>query len=85
VKNHIASVKIGEELVTDQERKVEAFTSSYSQLLGRVMPREHLINLEELEIPTADLQDLEGMFTEEEIWGVVKTCTRTGLLARMGL
>jgi hypothetical protein len=36
------------------------------------MPRVHSINLEELEIPTADLQDLEGMFSEEEIWGVVK-------------
>ncbi|KAK1604291.1 hypothetical protein QYE76_027964 [Lolium multiflorum] len=72
VKNHIASEKIGEELVMDQERKVEAFTAAYSQLLGRVMPRVHSINLEELEIPTADLQDLEGMFTEEEIWGVVK-------------
>jgi hypothetical protein len=85
VKNHIASVKIGEELVTDQERKVEAFTAAYSQLLERVMPREHSINLEELEIPMADLQDLEGMFTEEEIWGWLKTCPRIGLLDRMGL
>ncbi|KAK1695555.1 hypothetical protein QYE76_012252 [Lolium multiflorum] len=85
VKNHFATVKIGEELVTDQERKVEAFTAAYSQLLGRVMPREHSINLEELEIPTADLQDLEDMFTEEEIWGWSRTCTRTGRLVRMGL
>jgi hypothetical protein len=69
VKNHIASVKIGEELVTDQERKVEAFTEAYFQLLGRVQPKEHSINLEELDIPMAELQDLDDMFTEEEIWG----------------
>jgi hypothetical protein len=66
VKNHIASVKVGEELVTDQERKVEAFTEAFFQLLGRVQPREHTIELGELDIPTAEL------FTEEEIWGVVK-------------
>jgi hypothetical protein len=69
-KNHIASVKIGEVLVTDQEMKVEAFTEAYSQLLGWVQPREHSIDLEELEIPTAELRDLDAMFTEEGIWGV---------------
>jgi hypothetical protein len=71
-KNHIASVRIGEEIVTDQERKVEVFTEAYFQLLGKVQPREYSIDLEELEIPTAHLQDLDDMFTEEEIWRVVK-------------
>ncbi|KAK1695762.1 hypothetical protein QYE76_012459 [Lolium multiflorum] len=71
-KNHIASVRIGEEIVMDQERKVEAFTEADFQLLGRVHPRENSIDLEELEIPTVDLQDLDDMFTEEEVWRVVK-------------
>jgi hypothetical protein len=71
-KNHIASVRIGEEIVTDQERKVEAFTDAYFQLLGRIQPREYSIDLQELEIPVAQLQDLDAMFTEEEIWRVVK-------------
>jgi hypothetical protein len=71
-KNHIASVRIGEEIVTDQERKVEAFTEAYFQLLGRIQPREYSIDLQELEIPVAQLQDLDAMFTEEEIWRVVK-------------
>jgi hypothetical protein len=71
-KNHIASVRFGEEIVTDQERKVEVFTEAYFQLLGKVQPREYSIDLEELEIPTAHLQDLDDMFTEEEIWRVVK-------------
>jgi hypothetical protein len=51
---------------------VEAFTEAYFQLFGRVQPREHSIDLEELEIPTAELQDLDDMFTKEEIWRVVK-------------
>jgi hypothetical protein len=72
VKNYIASVKVGEELVTDQERKVEAFTEAFFQLLGRMQPRDHSVDLEALDIPTAELQDLDDMFTEEEIWGVVK-------------
>jgi hypothetical protein len=72
VKNYIASVRVGEELITDQERKVETFTEAFFQLLGRVQPREHTLDLEALDIPTAELQDLDAMFTEEEIWGVVK-------------
>ncbi|XP_071679528.1 uncharacterized protein [Lolium perenne] len=72
VKNHIAAVKVGDELVTDQGLKVVAFTEAYSQLLGQVQTREHSINLDELDIPTAELQDLDVMFTEEEVWGVVK-------------
>jgi hypothetical protein len=72
VKNYIAAVRSGEDLVTDQERKVETFTEAFFQLLGRMQPREHTMNLEELDIPTADLQDLDDMFSEEEIWGVVK-------------
>jgi hypothetical protein len=72
VKNYIAAVRSGEDLVTDQERKVETFIEAFFQLLGRMQPREHTMNLEELDIPTADLQDLDDMFSEEEIWGVVK-------------
>jgi hypothetical protein len=72
-KYFIASVKVGDEIVTDQERKVEAFTEAYFQLLGRVQPREYSIDLGVLDIPTADLQELDDMFTEEEIWGVVKS------------
>jgi hypothetical protein len=72
VKTYIASVKVGEEIVTDQERKVEAFTKAFFQLLGRTQPREHAIDLEVLDIPTVDLLELDEMFSEEEIWGVVK-------------
>jgi hypothetical protein len=84
VKNHIAAVKVGDDLVTEQNLKVEAFTEAYFQLLGQTQPREHSINLDELDIPTAELQDLDAMFTEEEIWGWSRTSPRTVRQDRMG-
>jgi hypothetical protein len=84
VKNHIAAVRVGDELVKEQRLKVEAFREAYFQLLGRVQPREHYINLDELDIPTAELQDLDTMFTEEEIWGWSRTCPWTERQDRTG-
>jgi mannosylglycoprotein endo-beta-mannosidase len=71
-KNYIASVRIGEEIIADQEGKVRVFTEAYERLLGTIMNREHNINLEEVGLPTHDLQGLDGMFSEAEVWGVVK-------------
>jgi hypothetical protein len=52
--------------------KVEAFTEAFFQLLGRAQPRDHYVDLGVLDIMIAELQELDAMFTEEEIWGVVK-------------
>jgi hypothetical protein len=67
-KNFIASIKVGEEIVTAQERKVEAFYEAYVQLLGTVQNREHTLDLEALNIQQHDLQELEAIFTEREVW-----------------
>jgi hypothetical protein len=67
VKNYISAVRIGDEIITDQERKVEAFTEAFSHLLGKIEVREAGLNLQELDIKTADLAELDNMFTEEEI------------------
>jgi hypothetical protein len=72
VKNYISAVRVGDELVTDQERKVEVFTKAFSQLLGRIEVRDVGINLQELNIKTADITEFENLFSEEEIWNVVK-------------
>jgi hypothetical protein len=72
VKNYISAVRVGDDLITDQERKVEAFTEAFSQLLGRIEVRDVGLNLQELNIKTADLSELENLFSEEEIWNVVK-------------
>jgi mannosylglycoprotein endo-beta-mannosidase len=71
-KNFIPSIRVGNEIVTDQDRKVEVFTDAYSHLMGTIRNREHGINLEALNIQAANLEDLEAIFTEEEVWQVIK-------------
>jgi hypothetical protein len=71
VKNYVAAVRVGDEIVTDQERKVEVFSEAYTQLLGTIVLRDHDINLQELNIKTANLEELENLFSEEEIWNVI--------------
>jgi hypothetical protein len=57
--------------IVDQERKVQAFTAAYKELLGKAPARELDINLDMLNIPSADLQELEDIFSEEEVWKVI--------------
>jgi hypothetical protein len=71
-KNYIAAVRVGEETVTTQERKNEVFTDEYHRLIGSIQNREHTLNLEALDIPVADLSDLDSMFTEEEVWNTIR-------------
>lgn len=67
-KNFIAHIKLGDTIITDQESKVEAFTEAYERLLGTAQAREHTLNMQYLGIETKDLQSLEEMITEEEVW-----------------
>jgi hypothetical protein len=71
-KNYIPSVKVGDEVITDQIGKNQAFTNAYSELIGSIKNREHGIDLSAINLPSFDLQDLEGLFSEEEVWGVIK-------------
>lgn len=48
------------------------FTEAYQHLLGSIQNRDHAIDLRVLNLPTHDLQDLEGIFSEEEVWKVIK-------------
>jgi hypothetical protein len=70
-KNFIAAVRAGEDMVTAQERKNEVFTEAYERLIGSIQNREHTINLEALNIPVADLEELDSMFMEEEVWNTI--------------
>jgi hypothetical protein len=65
-------VKVGEEMVTTQDRKNEVFTEEYVRLIGSIQNREHSLNLEALNIPVADLSELDTMFTEEEVWNTIR-------------
>jgi hypothetical protein len=68
----MAAVRVGDEIVIDQERKVEVFLEAYTQLLGTIVLRDHGINLQELNIKMANVEELENLFSEEEIWNVIK-------------
>ena len=71
-KNFIAHVKTGMEIVTDQERKVEVFSDAFERLLGTASVREHTLDLQYLGLEAKELQCLEQMITEEELWQVIK-------------
>jgi hypothetical protein len=71
-KNYIAAVRVGEMLVTEQERKNVVFTEAYTELLGAIHNREHGIELQALDIPTKDLHELYRIFSEEEVWITIK-------------
>jgi hypothetical protein len=71
-RNFIPAVRHGNETITDQARKVEVFTESFRNLIGKLHAREHSLDLQALQLPTHDLNDLEALITEEEVWSVIK-------------
>jgi hypothetical protein len=73
-RNFIPYIKHNGEVITDQSRKEEVFFDVYQQMLGQIHTREAGLDLEELGLPTQRelLQDLGAIFTEEEVWKVVK-------------
>ena len=58
-RNFIPAITVNGEVITDQKRKEEAFHDAYQNLLGTILTREHTIDLDSLELPHADLQDLD--------------------------
>jgi hypothetical protein len=71
-KNFIASLTVGQTVITDQRGKEKAFFEAYSELLGRAQSREHTLDLQALDLRSADLSDLDREFSEEEVWGAIK-------------
>jgi hypothetical protein len=72
IKNFIPAVQVGDEIITDQERKLHTFTDAYQNLLGRVQTRQFSLNLDFLQLPMTDLSGLEEIFTEDEVWRVIR-------------
>jgi hypothetical protein len=72
IKNFIPAVRVGDEIVTEQDHKLDAFTNAYMELLGKVQNRQFSLNMEFLHLPRLDLSDLEVIFMEEEVWKVIK-------------
>ena len=72
MKNYIAHVKKGEEIVTEQEQKEHVFTEAYKNLLGKHQARDYTLDMDYLGLEAANLQELDAIFMEEEIWNVIK-------------
>ena len=73
-RNFIPSISHNGEVITDQERKEEVFFEAYSKILGQVNNREFALDLEEVGLPenSESLLDLGDMFSEDEVWSVIK-------------
>jgi hypothetical protein len=52
---------------TDLHGMLDIATSHFESLLGTPMPREHALNLTDLELPVVDTEALELPFSEQEI------------------
>lgn len=72
LKNFIPALHCGEIIITEQEGKEEAFYTAYKELLGTYHARENSIDLDFLGITPLDLRELDDIFTEEEIWAMIK-------------
>ena len=57
----------------NMKRRKRTFFYFYSSVIGSSTDREVTINLEELNMPSFDLADLEAPFTEEEVWKTIKS------------
>lgn len=53
-------------------RKEEVFSQAFENLLGKEQSRNITLDLGYLQLPECDLLDLEQLFTEEEVWMVIK-------------
>ena len=71
-KNFIPHVRVGSEIVSEQCRKEEVFADAFQNLLGSDQARRHTLDLRFLGMEELDLSDLEGIFSNEEVWCVIK-------------
>jgi hypothetical protein len=71
-KSFIPAVRVGDQIHTDQKEKEAAFFATYAALLGEVKSRKYTVDLEGIGIQSHDLQELELMFSEEEVWKVIQ-------------
>lgn len=71
-KNFIPLVKHGDEVVTNPDRMEEVFSEAYQALIGTAHARGYTLDLDYLGMESVNLDDLEAIFTEEEVWAVIK-------------
>jgi hypothetical protein len=70
-RNHIHELECDGRLLSDEQEKAVVIFSYFDVVLGTTATRSNNINLQALELPLANLQELGGRFTEEEVWRVI--------------
>jgi hypothetical protein len=84
-RNFIGSLVEGDLILTNHEEKEKAIHDFYFNLLGTNLSREYTINLEELEIISHDLADLDRSIPVEEVWQTIYQLPSDKAPAPMGL
>lgn len=71
-KSFIASLRVGDQLLTTEEEKEEAVWHFYNELLGTPQQRDETLNLQAFYQPPHDLSGLDSPISEQEVWVVIK-------------
>ncbi|XP_073360681.1 uncharacterized protein [Aegilops tauschii subsp. strangulata] len=72
VKNFIPLIKHGDEVITNPDRMEQVFSETYQAIIGTAHARQFTLDLNYLGMEPLNLEDLEAIFTEEEVWAVIK-------------
>uniref|UniRef100_A0ACD5ZDM3 Uncharacterized protein n=1 Tax=Avena sativa TaxID=4498 RepID=A0ACD5ZDM3_AVESA len=83
-KNVIHSLQVDGVVISDHASMAEASFDHFQGLLGTSLDQEYSLNLDYLGLPSEDLSELEALFSEEEIWGVMKDLLHGKAPAQMG-
>jgi mannosylglycoprotein endo-beta-mannosidase len=71
-RNFIPVVCVDNVLISDQQGKEDAFFQAYMNLPGTIENREAELDLSALGLRSLDLSDLDNLFSEDEVWAVIK-------------
>lgn len=58
--------------IVSDESMSQALFDYYNEILGSNFQHSRCINLQAIGLPVQPLENLEVVFSEEEVWGVVK-------------
>jgi hypothetical protein len=71
-KNFIPKLQEGDQIITIHDDKAAAVLDFYDNLIGTECDRERTINLDILDSPSFELENLEVPFSEDEVWNTIK-------------
>jgi hypothetical protein len=72
-KNFIGHLLVDDVRVVEHVDKAEAVDSFFDNLLGSTTDRSFSLDLEYLGLPSFNLQHIDGVFTEEEVWTALRS------------